>query len=147
MGFGFVPDRKNALCLVSQISFSLTAKVSGILALLFGLSGCSLAAQLNFVNVTPISTIQADIATQPLRDRPIDQTVSLEGKVVDRVPLVSQQVYQIQDATGTIWVLAQTAPQVGDRVRVRGTVRFQSIPINGQEQGAIYLQEKGRTAL
>lgn len=71
--------------------------------------------------------------------------VSLEGTVVDRVPLLNAQVYQLQDSTGAIWILT-TDPslQPGEQVTVKGKVRFESIPIAGQELGEAYIEEHQR---
>lgn len=73
-----------------------------------------------------------------------DRSVSVEGRVGDRVPLIGTQVYQLQDATGNLWVVSSdTELKPGESVRIRGRVRFESIVLEGEEHGAIYLDAQG----
>jgi hypothetical protein len=54
-------------------------------------------------------------------------------------------VYQLQDQTGKIWVLTTDASlEPGERLLVKGKVRFESIPIAGQELGEAYIEEHKR---
>ena len=72
-----------------------------------------------------------------------EATVYLQGKVAHLVPLLEQRVYQLQDSTGTIWVLTnQTSIQQGDEVLVKGKVRYQSIPVVGKDFGEVYVEEQ-----
>jgi uncharacterized protein YdeI (BOF family) len=72
----------------------------------------------------------------------MDSTVYLQGTVGDRVPLIDAQVYELQDKTGSIWVLTNdTTIQSGETVRIQATVRYQSIVVEGQELGEIYVEE------
>jgi uncharacterized protein YdeI (BOF family) len=109
---------------------------------LFGLSSCGYSEQsglngVNFsigVNVTPIRELKSQ------EEKP---TVYIQGKVNSSVPLVKQQVYQINDSTGKIWVLTnQTGWKEGQQVVVKGKVNYQSIPLGGKEFGEIYLEEE-----
>ncbi|MBW4568964.1 MAG: hypothetical protein KME31_13355 [Tolypothrix carrinoi HA7290-LM1] len=109
---------------------------------LFALSSCGYSGQsglngVNFsigVNVTPIRELK------PRQDK---ATVYIQGKVNSSVPLVKQQVYQINDSTGKIWVLTnQTGWKEGQQVVVKGKVSYQSIPLAGKELGEIYLEEE-----
>lgn len=109
---------------------------------LFAVSSCAYSGQsglngVNFsigVNVTPIRELK------PRQDK---ATVYILGKVSSSVPLVKQQVYQINDSTGKIWVLTkQTGWKEGQSVVVKGKVNYQSIPLAGKEFGEIYLEEE-----
>ncbi len=74
-------------------------------------------------------------------------SVWLQGKVGDRIPLIGQQIYQLEDETGRILVVtSDTALRSGDTVRIRGTLRFESIPISGREMGGIYIEELERSS-
>lgn len=74
--------------------------------------------------------------------RNIGETVSVEGTVGDRVPLIEAQVYELQDATGSIWVLTPApVPEPGTPVRIEATVRYQEIQLLGQDQGEVYLEQ------
>jgi uncharacterized protein YdeI (BOF family) len=109
---------------------------------LFALSSCGYSGQsglngVNFsigANVTPIRELKA---------RQDKATVYIQGKVNSSVPLVKQQVYQINDSTGKIWVLTkQTGWKEGQQVVVKGKVNYKSIPLGGKEFGEIYLEEE-----
>ena len=103
-----------------------------LLPLVIGLVGCS-----------GISTVRS-VQENPKRHW-FNATVQLKGTVVDRVPLLDAQVYQLQDETGKIWVLTtQPLLETEEQILVRGTVQFESIPIAGQELGEAYIQEKER---
>jgi hypothetical protein len=95
----------------------------GFISLLIGLTSCS--------GVSAVRDVQA----HPHRNW-LTSTVYLKGKVSDRVPLIHAQVYQLQDSTGTILVLTDKAtPKTGDRVYIKGQVRYEKIPIEGQAKG------------
>ena len=76
-----------------------------IFALLVGgMLGCTPLTHLGLAqpSITPIG----DISPQPLTEStPEDGIIYLEGKVVDRAPFLESGSYQLQDDTGTIWVL------------------------------------------
>jgi hypothetical protein len=96
----------------------------------WGLASCSA--------VTTVKEVRAN----PHRNWFTD-TVRLQGIVGDRAPLIDAQVYQLRDATGTIWVLTQRQDvQTGTKVRVKGQVRFQDIQVEGQDLGEPYIQEQ-----
>lgn len=72
-------------------------------------------------------------------------TVRVQGKVGDRIPLLGAQVYEIEDSTGTIWVLTkEPTPNAGDQVLVEAKVRHEDISINAQDFGEAYLIEEKR---
>lgn len=113
-----------------------------ILVALVGLWGCNSldlgALGLQFPgNVKSVQDLQSEPA--------IGSTVYLRGQVGDRVPLVEAQVYQLQDETGSIWVVTSNPlTQSGDRIAVQGSIRFESIPLAGQEMGEVYIEEQNR---
>ncbi len=70
-------------------------------------------------------------------------TVYLQGNVVHLVPLLKQRAYQLQDSTGTIWVLtALNTMESGDRILIKGELRYQSIPLGGKDFGEVYVEEQ-----
>ena len=75
------------------------------------------------------------------RDR--EATVYLKGKVTSVVPLLKQRAYQLQDSTGTIWVLTtQTGLQPGEQVLIKGDIRYQRILQAGKDLGEVYVEEQ-----
>ena len=70
--------------------------------------------------------------------------VTVEGVVGDRVPLVDQYVYELEDTSGTIWV--QTSRQLPDahsnlRVKVKGQLQRYPISELGSGYGELFIQE------
>jgi uncharacterized protein YdeI (BOF family) len=74
-----------------------------LLVVAVGLSGCG------------TSTVRS-VHEQPQRHW-FNSTVRLEGTVIDRVPLLNAQIYQLQDKTGAIWIMTtDTSVQAGMRI-------------------------------
>jgi hypothetical protein len=85
-------------------------------------------------------TIQA-VLEQPV----LDESVYLEGTVGDHVPLVEARVYELQDETGSIWVLTTAAePQSGTQIEIQGIVRYlgDGDPLTQPE--LLYIEEETR---
>ncbi len=84
------------------------------------------------VNVTKISDLKQSKEAK----------VYLQGQVATRAPFLEAGAYKLQDATGTIWVITNQVPNVGDEVLIKGQLQFQSVLVNGQELGEVYLQQE-----
>jgi len=115
-----------------------TGSLSLVLASGFFSCGNLPLSQLNLgFNVDSISDIQ--------QKRQVDSEVYLRGKVENRAPFVGNAAYQLQDGTGTIWVLTnQALPQLGDEVLLKGEVRYKSITLKelaGKDLGEVYVEE------
>ncbi|GAB4464253.1 MAG: hypothetical protein OHK0037_18040 [Elainellaceae cyanobacterium] len=66
--------------------------------------------------------------------------VRVSGVVGDRAPLVDALLYELQDNTGSIWVLSSNVTvQTGEQRTVRGRLMFESIIVDGDQQGEVYL--------
>ncbi len=88
-----------------------------------------------------ITTVQ-QVQAHPHRNW-FTATVYLQGTVGDRAPLLQGQLYELQDPTGSIWVLSSNKTlKTGDRIRVKGQVRYQAIDLAGQDQGEAYIEEQ-----
>lgn len=108
--------------------------------LLSGILSCSNVSEYGMnaigVNVTSISELKPQKSDN-------DAPVYVQGKVERKVPLLEQQMYQIDDSTGKVWVLTnQKGWKVGDKVVVKALPRYESIPVSGAELGKLYLEEK-----
>lgn len=109
--------------------------VSGLLCVSLIQFGVNSIDFISGVNVTNIRDINPNLDN--------DATVYLQGKVAHRVPLLESQMYQLQDASGRIWVLTdQKDLQLDDKVLIKGNVRYQSIPLVGKDFGEVYVQEQ-----
>lgn len=118
----------------------------GLAALALAVGGCdrfgSRTAQAppgfqSQIPTTPIAALLAESApTEPAT------TYGLVGEVKQVAPLVTGQMYALEDGSGTIWVLSETGGlAVGDRILLEGALAYESIPLAGQEQGEHYVIE------
>ncbi len=115
------------------------------LVLLISLMGCN---RLGWANVeqTGIQPIQFTIEAASIASvqaSNVNAVVQVQGRVSNRAPLLGKTAYELQDATGSIWVLSTApVPNVGDTVVIKGKLLYQSILLNGREQGATYLEQQ-----
>ncbi|MEL4894836.1 DNA-binding protein [Crocosphaera sp. Alani8] len=120
----------------------------GIFSLLLGsLIGCT---PINYLGLAqPTVTPIGEISPQPTAESNTEETIIyLEGKVVDSAPFMDSGSYQLQDETGTVWVVTNDPlPQTGETVKITGQVTYQSIPIGGQDMGELYILEVEKLAV
>jgi hypothetical protein len=115
------------------------------LAMLGGLLGCSNQA-LSTVKAADVTSIQQGsdpTKIEQIQQAPRGSTVYLRGKVLHLAPLLGTIAYELQDASGHIWVTAPAPfPTVGEEVLIRGILRYQTIRLGNQEQGSIYIEQQ-----
>jgi hypothetical protein len=91
-----------------ETAFKKLLRAGAVLALM-ALSGCA---------TKTINKLMADPHRYANRD------VRLAGHVVKSVSLLGRGAYQIDDGTGTLWVISKTGvPRRGAHVKVKGKVR------------------------
>jgi hypothetical protein len=74
-----------------------------------------------------------------------DKTISVEGTVTDSYGVLGQGMYEIDDGTGRLWVVAgRTVPARGARVEAKGRL-ITGFVMRGRNMGTV-LQESGRKA-
>ncbi len=120
------------------------------LSLLTGLLGCgrpALQAEAQFHPEAMLSTLDFSTAKiSELQKQKTNFTVHLQGKIGAQAPLAGLIAYELQDATGKIWVVTKSAPPAaGTEVKVTGRVRYQSIVLDGRDRGSVYLEQEGAT--
>lgn len=131
-----------------RLHFSILRRGFG-LSLLVGLLGCSRpvlqADETQFRPESMLSTFDFSTAKiSDLQKQKTDFTVHLQGKIGAQAPLAGLSAYELQDATGKIWVVTKSAlPAPGTEVKVVGKVRYQRILLNGQDQGSVYIEQEG----
>jgi uncharacterized protein YdeI (BOF family) len=94
------------------------------------------------VDTVPIAQLTS--ATELTTDvtAAVDMTVHLQGEVVQQVPLLNGRIYQLQDDSGSIWVVSTvTELMPGDQVVIQGIVRYESIPLGAQDFSELYIEE------
>ncbi len=69
-------------------------------------------------------------------------SVNLRGMVVNVAPFLDGGAYQLQDATGLIWVRTENPlPQKGTSLSVKGELQYEGIFVGQQQLGESYLLE------
>lgn len=105
--------------------------VGSLCLICFGLAGCDPSIEVNSI---------AQLSTQTDR---LEQSVLVEGVVRDRAPFLNNGAYQLQDESGTIWILTNNPlPDSGEAVTIEGKIKVKSIVLNNQEDQEVYLEEE-----
>ena len=82
------------------------------------------------------------ISIEQISEKKIGRNVYITGKVVHLAPFVDNAAYQVEDATGKIWVVTEKDPPIRDRpIHLKGKIQYQSLPFDRQELGDFYLIE------
>ncbi len=82
------------------------------------------------------------ISIEQISAKKVGKTVYLTGKIVQLAPFVDSSAYQVEDTTGKVWVVtSQKPPMLGQMIKVRGKIKYQSLPFAEQELGDFYLIE------
>lgn len=104
----------------------------GTVLLLLGLWGCGNSpADIKVTNISDIPQIPNGTTT-----------VYLKGTVIEQVPLLDAQLYQLEDASGKMWVLTTLSlPRIGDEIKIAGELRYESIPVEGLDFSEVYVWE------
>ncbi len=99
---------------------------------LLGLWGCGNSAlDIKLTNISDIPQIPKGTTT-----------VYLRGTVIKQVPLLDAQLYQLDDASGKMWVFTTSSlPQLGDKITIAGEIRYESIPVEGLYFSEVYFWE------
>jgi len=72
----------------------------------------------------------------------VGEKVYVQGTVGDRVPLVNGQVYELQDDTGTIWVVTNDVTiTTGETLLIQGNLSYEATPEFGSDAGERYIWE------
>ncbi len=112
------------------------------LFLLLGLSGCGSLAQTTVGRQVLQPFLKRSAAAVQTRS-PVGSTVFLRGTVGDRIPLLDSQLYELQDQTGSVWVLTSDRTlEPGETVFIQGTVRQSDISWNENQVEEVYIQEE-----
>lgn len=108
-----------------------------IFLMMVALTSCAFEPQGNL-----LANLDVVVATANISDvgrSPQGATVLLKGKVIGQAPLLSGTAFELQDATGKIWVVTKMAvPPQGNEVVVKGTLRYQAGA--AQNQG-VYVEQ------
>lgn len=100
-----------------------------------GITACGNTINLSFAS-SETPTIE-EIKTE----ENLNQLVFVKGKITRIIPLAELNVYQIQDDTHSIWIVADSIlGEINQPVEVEGVLKYQDILIDNQELGEFYLE-------
>ena len=73
----------------------------------------------------------------------VDSKVYLKGKVANQAPFLEGGAYELQDNTGSIWVVtSRPLPNAGEERSIQGRLKYESIPVEGNELGEFFVLEE-----
>ncbi|MGF1574491.1 MAG: hypothetical protein ACFCU9_00895 [Cyanophyceae cyanobacterium] len=106
----------------------------GMLAGILLLGGCGQLARFGLGN-TPIQSVVSNPSAHT--------TVTVRGQVVNTLGILGQGFYELQDETGSLWVITggQGMPVVNSTVTVRGTAA-EGITISGRNFGVTLTEQE-----
>lgn len=78
-----------------------------------------------------------DILGHP--ERFVGEQVTVEGEVVSTVAIFDHGFFEVEDGTGSIWILSRNVPMEGKKVRVTGTVK-RGIRVPGHAVGVVLIE-------
>ncbi|MEB3224879.1 MAG: hypothetical protein VKJ86_03650 [Synechococcus sp.] len=74
--------------------------------------------------------------------------VKVQGIVTQRVPLLEQGAYEIEDGTGRIWVITESPlPEQGMALAVSGQLQVHELQLQQQDFRELFIQEQTSTDL
>lgn len=88
-------------------------------------------------------TGQPVVSIDSIKSDQADETVAIAGNITQRVALLEGWLYQVQDQTGSVWVVASNSePEIGQSALIEGIVRYEAIVVDSIDAGEVYLEEQ-----
>ncbi|GAB4228013.1 MAG: hypothetical protein Kow0049_08700 [Stanieria sp.] len=85
---------------------------------------------------------QTPVAIAKIAQKQIGAKVYLQGKVLQQAPFLGSGAYQLQDATGSVWIVTNhNLPQPGEQILIQGEIQADKIFIAQQVLNEIYIVE------
>ena len=113
------------------------------------LSGCTTTEVSPDAAEVPVQLPTFRLSSRPataidsLSDAQVNETITVSGKIAQKSPVLEGWLYQVQDETGSLWVLTdRDAPEVGESVTVEGAIRYEPIVVGEIDASEFYLEEK-----
>lgn len=114
-----------------------------VLLLMGGLIGCGGSALSNMEpsQVVDVPFVGNIVNVSSLTQVPQGSMVHLRGKVIHQAPLVGSTAYELQDPTGTVWVVSRSPlPALGTEVAIKAAVRYQLL--DRPDQPGVYVEQQ-----
>ncbi|AFZ35245.1 hypothetical protein Sta7437_1683 [Stanieria cyanosphaera PCC 7437] len=85
---------------------------------------------------------QTPVAIAKIAQKQTGAKVYLQGKVLKQAPFLDSGAYQLQDASGSVWVVTNyNLPQPGEQILIQGEIQSDMIFIAQQTLKEIYIVE------
>ena len=69
--------------------------------------------------------------------------IRIQGKVAQTAPFLNGGAYEIEDSTGSIWVITETTPPAsGTEIQVAGQLKFHDLQLGSSNFGEIFISEQ-----
>ncbi len=82
------------------------------------------------------------IEINKVKEKRKGKVVHLTGKVTQVAPFVDNGAYQLQDDTGSVWVVTENStPDFGKIISIKGKIQYQSLPFGDRDLGDFYIIE------
>ena len=128
-----------------SIAAGLATSVMAISVMAVSLAGCaSSGGSKPDSGIQPIEFAIGASTIATIKQSPqINAIVQIKGRVSNRAPLLGKAAYELQDPTGSIWILTTgSLPNLGDELVLKGKLLYRSIQLNGKEQGSLYIEQQ-----
>ncbi len=114
--------------------------------LLGGLFSCNKITESLF-SISAAKNVPVRKISEIKNQKQVNSTVYLKGKVGNQASFVGSGAYELQDTTGSLWILTkQPLPQKGDELIIEGKLQYQSMPLifaaGGKAVREVYVQER-----
>ncbi len=87
------------------------------------------------------------IPINAIADNKNHESIYITGTVIKVAPLLGNNAYQVQDSTGTIWVITPAnLPSLGQTILIKCNIKSQSVSLITQELDELYLVELEKLA-
>ena len=87
------------------------------------------------------------IAIENISEKQLGKTVQVTGKVTELAPLIRSAGYQLQDDTGSIWVITSNSlPILETKITIKATVQTQDMTLADKKFDELYLIELQKLA-
>ena len=101
----------------------------------------------NYITPSALLDTKATISINEIADNQSKQSIYITGKVIKVAPLLGSNAYQVQDSTGSIWVVTTAnLPSVGQTILIKCRIQSQSLSLKNQELDELYLVELEKIA-
>lgn len=115
-------------------------------AVFLALAGCS---ELSLQNRSPIQGLISSFpdpdwlhqvkSIQQVTAQSSGEPAQVGGVVQKQIPLLEQWLYQIEDASGNLWILTETPPPaVGTQITLKAEIQYEPILMGGVDIGEHY---------